>query len=66
LAEPDDLGRVIADLLTDTTRRAALTAAGSARARAFDLGRVVDAYERIYRQRLARARRTRGCGRRRR
>lgn len=54
LAQPGELGAVIADLLTDPRRRAVLAAAASRRARAFDLRRVVDAYERIYDDGLAR------------
>ena len=60
LVEPGELGAVIADLLTDEDRRSALGAAGRRRARAFDLRRVVDAYERIYAERLDRRRRRRG------
>jgi len=60
LAEPGELGHVITALLDDDERRAALAAVGTRRARSFDLGRVVDAYERIYLERLDRRRRGRG------
>ena len=59
LAEPGEIGSVLAELLTDDDRRAAVGAAGSRRARMFDLGRVVDAYERIYLERLGSRRRGR-------
>jgi phosphatidyl-myo-inositol alpha-mannosyltransferase len=48
LAELDDLGPALADLLLDPARRAALTAAGLDRARTFALTAVADAYERLY------------------
>lgn len=53
LVEPERLGAALADLLLDGERRVALADAGRRRARAFDLGRVVDAYERVYRDGIA-------------
>jgi glycosyltransferase involved in cell wall biosynthesis len=50
LAELDDLGPALADLLLDGPRRAALSAAGLARSRTFSLTAVADAYERLYRR----------------
>jgi glycosyltransferase involved in cell wall biosynthesis len=49
LAVLPDVGRAVLDLLQDHTRREALTAVGAARADVFDLGRVVAAYEALYR-----------------
>jgi glycosyltransferase involved in cell wall biosynthesis len=49
LAELDDLGPALADLLRDAPRRAALSAAGLERSRSFSLTAVADAYERLYR-----------------
>jgi glycosyltransferase involved in cell wall biosynthesis len=48
LAELDDLGPALADLLLDAPRRERLTAAGLDRARTFSLTAVADAYERMY------------------
>ncbi|TKR22798.1 glycosyltransferase family 4 protein [Cellulomonas hominis] len=48
LAELDDLGTALADVLLDAPRRAALSAAGLERSRAFSLTAVADAYERLY------------------
>jgi glycosyltransferase involved in cell wall biosynthesis len=48
LAELDDLGAALADVLLDAPRRAALSAAGLERSRAFSLTAVADAYERLY------------------
>jgi glycosyltransferase involved in cell wall biosynthesis len=62
LVEPESLGLCIADVLTDPERRTALGEAGHRRAAAFDLRRVVDAYERIYRDGLGRRRRRRRRG----
>jgi len=50
LAALPDVGSAIAALLQDDARRAALAAAGQARAEVFDLGRVVAAYEALYRR----------------
>ncbi|WP_282947084.1 glycosyltransferase family 4 protein [Cellulomonas endometrii] len=50
LAELDDLGPALADLLLDGPRRAELAAAGLARSRTFSLTAVADAYERLYRR----------------
>lgn len=50
LAELDDLGPALADLLRDAPRRAALAAAGLERSRTFSLTAVADAYERLYRR----------------
>lgn len=49
LAELPDVGTAIADLLADEERRQALAKAGLERAEEFSLGRVVEAYERLYR-----------------
>lgn len=49
LAELDDLGRELVSLLTDESRRSALTRAGLERSSAFDLTTVVRAYEDVYR-----------------
>lgn len=49
LAPLDDVGVVLADLLGDPGRRAALASAGAQRAREFSLDRVVDRYEALYR-----------------
>ena len=62
LVEPERIGPAIADLLLDDARRAALADAGRRRARAFDLARVVDAYERVYRDGIARTRPHRRTG----
>jgi len=62
LVAPESLGLAIADVLSNSERRTALGEAGLRRAAAFDLRRVVDAYERIYRDGLGR----RGTSRRRR
>jgi len=50
LAALPDVGSTVAALLQDDARRAALAAAGLARAEVFDLGRVVAAYEALYRR----------------
>jgi glycosyltransferase involved in cell wall biosynthesis len=49
LAELDQLGDALVQVLTDESRRQALAAAGLARSRLFSLGRVVDQYEALYR-----------------
>lgn len=59
LVEPQLLGAALADLLLDDERRAALAEAGRRRAGVFDLDRVVDAYERVYRDGIAARRRAR-------
>lgn len=51
LAPLDGIGVALADLLTNDERRRELSTAGLRRAREFDLVRVVDAYERLYRTR---------------
>lgn len=56
LTGPQRLGDELAALLLDDERRTALAEAGRRRARAFDLARVVDAYERVYRDGVARRR----------
>jgi len=54
LAEPDDLGRALLDLLLEPDRRAAMSAAGLVRAQEFSWDRVVDQYEQVYEELLAR------------
>lgn len=49
LAELDGLGDALVSVLADEERREELRAAALDRAREFDLGRVVDRYERLYR-----------------
>ena len=49
LASLDHVGTAVAAVLRDDRMRARLGAAGLERSRAFDLARVVDAYERMYR-----------------
>lgn len=58
LAELDDLGTALTDLLRDAPRRAALAAAGLERSRTFSLTAVADAYERLYRRPARRRART--------
>lgn len=50
LAEPEDLGEVIAGLLLDTDRRRELTRLGLERSRMFAMEEVVKRYESIYRE----------------
>ncbi|MHA3704360.1 glycosyltransferase family 4 protein [Jatrophihabitans sp. YIM 134969] len=49
ICDDRDLGAVLVDLLTDDAARESLGAAGLERSRLFDLRRVVDRYEELYR-----------------
>ncbi|MGW5242058.1 glycosyltransferase family 4 protein [Monashia sp. NPDC004114] len=53
LAELDGLGPALVELLTDEGRRRDLSEASTTRASEFSLDHVVDAYERLYRDRVA-------------
>lgn len=57
LVEPEGLGAAIADLLLDPTRRETLARAGKERAREFDMARVAERYEELYRETIQAARR---------
>lgn len=64
LAELDDLGPALVEVLTDEQRRDSLAAAGLNRAGLFSLGRVVDQYEALYRSGRSRRRASWPAGRR--
>lgn len=52
LAEPEDLGAALSDLLLDPERRASMAAVGLARAEQFSWDRIIDRYETVYQELL--------------
>ncbi|MGW4929227.1 glycosyltransferase family 4 protein [Agromyces sp. NPDC004153] len=56
LTDLQDLGNVVADLLSEPERRERVARSSRERARSFDLGVVASAYERVYRSRRRRDR----------